>query len=185
MSFHRFKLASVLLFGAATLAGCGDQNGADQQAKRDPAGSQSTAANQEHSGEQDCEHVEKGPHGGQVFELGGAYHAELVHDDKSGLISVYLLDEQVRDAVAIEDAQIVVNAMVQGKPATFELAAAPLPSDAEGRSSRFQSKDDALLHSLEDHDSKSRLRANIEGKQYVTDVTACEEHDHEGHDHTK
>jgi hypothetical protein len=184
MHFHHLNLAQVLLIGLAMLVGCGDLGAVDKQAaKRDSSANKSTAASHGHSHEHDCEHAEKGPHGGQVFELGGAYHAELVHDEKAHLIDIHILDSQARQPVAIEEPQIVVNAMVRGKPMTFELAAAPLKGDGEGRSSRFQSKDDVLFHSVvEDHDSKSRLRVNIEGKQYVADIAACEEHD-EDHDH--
>lgn len=184
MSFHHLHWAPVFVLGVAMLAGCGDRRGENNQAKHDLPPGKSTAHSKEHSHEHDCDHVEKGPHGGQVFDLGGAYHAEIVHDEEAHLIRVYLLDAQAKEPVAIEEQQILVNAMVKGKPVTFELAAAPLKSDGEGRSSRFQSNDDTLVHSVvEDHHSKSRLRVSIDGKQYVADIAACEEHEHESHEH--
>jgi len=36
-------------------------------------------------------HASGGPHGGSMLEL-GEYHAELVHDDAAGTVTVYILD---------------------------------------------------------------------------------------------
>src|SRR5688500_4807778 len=144
MNLHHRHLAPALILATAVLAGCGDQGAVDRPTAKREGPTKSSANGEKHSHAEDCDHVEKGPHGGQVFELGGAYHAELVHDYNAHLISVYLLDAQAREPVAIEEREIVVNALVKGKPVTFELAAAPLAGDGDGRSSRFQSKDDVL-----------------------------------------
>jgi hypothetical protein len=186
MILLRIRPALFVVLGIAVIVGCTDQRSPDgPAAKRDAAKDSAKSAADSHAHDHDCDHVEKGPHGGQVFELGGDYHAELVHDEASHRVQIFLLDAAVRDGVAIGEKQIVINAVVAGKPATFELAAAPLDGEGDGRSSRFESNDQALFHAVvEDHDSKSRLRVNIDGKQYVAEIAACEEHDHAGeHDH--
>ena len=186
MSFYHAKSALPLVLCAALFAGCGDQASVDgPAAKREVADAKKHSGGTAHSHEHDCDHVEKGPHGGQVFELGGAYHAELVHDEKSHRIRIYLLDAEAREPVAIEEQQLVINSMVEGKPAAFELKAAALAGESEGRSSHFESTDETLFHSvIEEHDSKSRLRVSIDGKQFVAEIVPCVEHDHEGeHEH--
>ena len=182
MSFSLAKLSPPLLLGVALVAGCGERGSVDgPAAKRDAGGAKKQVAGKGHSHEHDCDHVEKGPHGGQVFDLGGTYHAELVHDEKSHRIGVYLLDAEARESIAIAEQQVVINAMVEGKPATFELQAAPLSGESNGQSSHFESTDESLFHAvMEEHDSKSRLRASIDGKQFVAEIAPCEEHDHEG-----
>src|SRR5688572_31002168 len=46
-----------------------------------------------HTHESGHPHAEHGPHHGQLIDLGhGEYHAEVVHDDTTDTITVYVLD---------------------------------------------------------------------------------------------
>jgi hypothetical protein len=62
-------------------------------------------------------HPTEGPHHGALIELGREdYHAELVHDDATNTVTIYMLDGAAKDAVAIDAKQLTVNLLVGGKP---------------------------------------------------------------------
>jgi len=127
------------------------------------------------------DHAHAGPHGGDIIELGDeAYHAELVHENN--VVTVYLLDGQLKNAVPIEAKSLVLNLQVDGAPKQFKLAAAPQDDDPEGKCSRFELTDRALVDLLTDEEELTgRLNVTIEGTQYVGDI---HHHGHEeGHDH--
>lgn len=124
------------------------------------------------------EHPSHGPHGGDLVELGKEeYHAEVVHDDKAGTVTIYLLDGAAKAAVPIAAAQVTINASHEGKAEQFTLAAKPLEGESDGQSSRFESPDKELGEHLE---HGARLVVEIKGKSY----TGAIKHDHDhGHKH--
>jgi len=81
---------------------------------------------------------------------------------------------------------------VQGNPAQFTLAAAPLDDDPEGKTSRFE-LDDAVLADLlsGEDDVTGRLNVTIDGTDQVGEIDhhahdhAHDHGDHEGHDHAE
>jgi hypothetical protein len=143
-------------------------------------------------------HGHEGPHGGQLIELGSdeKYHAELVHDDASGTVTVYLLDGEAKAAAPIDAAEVTLNLVVDGEPKQFKLPASAMDDDPEGRSSRFELTDSELLEALEGG-AEGRLSVEIDGTQRQGNLEHHEhehegegehehEHDHEGegaHDH--
>lgn len=124
-------------------------------------------------------HPEDGPHKGQLIELGEEeYHAELVHDDATHTITVYLLDKAAKDAVPIEATELPLNLVVAGSPTQFALPAAPLPGEAAGKSSCFKLTDQKLCEAMDDPATKGRFNVTIAGKPYTGSV---EHHDHAEH----
>lgn len=124
------------------------------------------------------EHPDKGPHGGELIELGDEeYHAELVHRQKAGTVTIHVLDSAAEFAVATEAPDATINLKAKGKPRQFKLAAKPMMSDPKGAASRFVSMDKELGALLEDEKAEARLRIVIKGKTYVGKI----EHHH--HDH--
>jgi hypothetical protein len=122
-------------------------------------------------------HPEEGPHHGHLIELGQEeYHAELTHDDATKTVSIYLLDKEAKESVAIADVEIVLNIVVDSKPLQVKLAAAPQDGDAAGKSSRFSIVNEDVLEALEAPTTTGRLNVSIGGKSYVGKV---EHHDHE------
>lgn len=116
-------------------------------------------------------HATEGPHGGDLIELGEEeYHAELVHDDKAGTVTIYILDAHAEAAVPVDAAELVINLKHDGKAEQFKLPASPDASDPQGNSSRFDSNDAELCAELcEDlaHEgAEPQLVAMINGKQY-------------------
>lgn len=112
-------------------------------------------------------HAEVGPHSGSLIELGKEeYHAELVHDEKAGTVTFYILDGAGKKAVPIDAAEVVVNLKHEGKPEQFKVAAKPIAGDPAGKSSCFFSADKELAEDLDHPSSQAQLVLTIAGKQY-------------------
>ncbi len=128
------------------------------------------------SAEEPHAHASKGPHKGSLIELGEEeYHAEIVHDEDMGRVTIYLLGSDAKTDVTTNAKDVVINAKVNGKAVQMKLKAAPQKSDKAGTSSRFFSTSEDLMKLLDDHDVKPILRVSIAGKTYNGKI----EHDHE------
>lgn len=158
--------AAILL---ATLSGCADS--ADKNQPEEMLNVQR-------------DHAEKGPHGGMLIELGGGheFHAELLHNEKTGVIAVYLLDGSAANPVAIADREIVINVRLPEGGQQFALAAEPDKGDPSGVSSRFVSRDHKLGEALHHKQAQSQLVLTIDGKPFRGTIEHKHEHDHD-HDH--
>jgi len=160
---------AVLLFVMFTL-GCGGNSTPNPATKTDGP---KVHQEEEHA------HPEEGPHHGHLIELGQEeYHAELVHNDASKTVTIYVLDSSAQAAVAIEEPEVKLNLVVDGQPQQFTLPAAPQSTDAAGKSSLFSLQDEALLAALESPKATGRLNITIAGKSYSGVI---DHHDHEGH----
>jgi len=113
-------------------------------------------------------HPTEGPHHGTLIELGKEdYHAELVHDDATNTVTIYILDGAAKDAVAIEPKQLTLNLLVGGKPRQFQLAAMPQPTDPDGRSSAFGSTSEPMCKAIDAKGTTGRLNVEVSGKRFV------------------
>jgi hypothetical protein len=127
-------LAPLTLSAILALMGCNSSS-------TPPASSGTPAA--DHKGHDPAAegHAEEGPHHGHLIELGEEeYHAELAHDEASKTVTVYLLDKEAKTPVAIADAEIVLNLVVDGQPLQAKLVAAPQDGDPVGQASRLPTK---------------------------------------------
>lgn len=121
-------------------------------------------------------HASHGPHNGQLIELGAEeYHAELVHDEKAGTVTVYFLDGSAKQNVPIDATEITINVKHDGKGEQFKLAAQPDAGDPAGRSSRFVSKDAELTKDLDTEGVEAHLSTAINGKPFSSAI----EHHHD------
>jgi len=127
------------------------------------------------------EHSHLGPHGGHLIELGSeeAYHAELLHDDKSQRVTVYILDGKGKDNVAISQPEMVVNIVSGSEPKQFKLVAVSQANELRDMASCFQLENEELCSALDAKDCKGRLAVIINGKQYIGEIDG---HGHEDHD---
>src|SRR5690242_18148959 len=108
MNLRVFAFSGVM-FAALLSLGCGGNPAPSPVAKTDGP--------QDHH-EEEHAHPDEGPHDGHLIELGQEeYHAELVHDDASSTVTLYVLDSTARSAVAIEEETVKLNLVVDGKPA--------------------------------------------------------------------
>ena len=122
-------------------------------------------------------HPTEGPHHGGLIELGDEeYHAEVVHDEASGSVTIYLLDAAGKSAVPIDTTELLVNLSHDGQVEQFTLPASPQPSDPSGKSSRFASADPELAEALDREGADAQLVVSIGGKQYRGAI-------HHDHDH--
>ncbi|MFO1008000.1 MAG: hypothetical protein U0929_18725 [Planctomycetaceae bacterium] len=126
-------------------------------------------------------HHEHGPNGGHVLELGEEeYHAEVAMD-QSRKLTVFLLDEHVKGAKPVENGSVQIVTKVDGNDVTLELVAAPLESEKDGKSSRFELAADKVPGAVMDIEGLTgNLTLKVGDKTLTTSLT--EEHDH-GHDH--
>lgn len=172
MSLYSHISASVgclTIAAAVTLSGCGQGQSVDQP-------SQSAATGESH------EHPTEGPHHGSLIELGNEeYHAELLHNEQAGTITVYILDSAGKQAVPVDSKELTINLSHDGQAEQFALAASPEAGDPPGQSSRFTSADAELAEELDHEHAEAQLVVTISGKQFRGVV--AHEHDHEGHDH--
>lgn len=132
------------------------------------------------------DHPSEGPHGGALIELGEEeYHAEIVMEEKTESVIIYVLAANAKDLVPIDATEVFINLKHGNKPEQFKLKASATKTDPKGKSSRFVLKDEDLMHDLHHDDSQARLRLKIDGKSYSGKIAAADhDHDHE-HDHAE
>jgi hypothetical protein len=127
-------------------------------------------------------HADKGPHGGALIELGEEeYHGEIVMEDKTHSVIIYLLGSNAKDPVAVEAPEVFINLKHGSKPLQFKLKASPTKTDPKGKASRFVLKDHDLMHDLGHDNAQARLRVKIAGKSYSGEIEATDHH----HDHAE
>jgi hypothetical protein len=127
-------------------------------------------------------HPVTGPHGGELIELGnGDYHAELIHNESTHTVAIYLLDEHATSSVASLDHELVLNLLVNRKPIQFVL---PVVSGTGNsvHQSHYELSDDKLCHSLDVPKTTGRFSVNIDGKHFTGKI-AGHSHHHDGHSH--
>jgi hypothetical protein len=118
-------------------------------------------------------HPSEGPHHGSLIELGREdYHAELVHDDATNTVTIYMLDGAAKDAVPIDAKQLTLNLLVGGKPQQFQLTAQPQPTDQEGMCSAFSSASEPMCKALDAKGTTGRLNVPIAGKVFSGRIDA-------------
>ena len=135
----------------------------------------------EHGHDHGHDHPTEGPHDGSLIELGEEeYHAELVHDDDAGSVTIYILDSAAKKEVAIEAAEVTINVQHDGQGAQFKL---PADGAMDGKAVKFVSTDAALAEALDSEGAEPQLVVSIDGKQYRGSVAHDHDHDDHGHDH--
>jgi len=124
-------------------------------------------------------HEAGGPHGGAIIEL-GENHAELVHDDAAGTVTVYILDGAATKNVPVDATEATINLTHEGRGEQFKLAASPMEGEPAGRSSRFVSSEAELSEDLDREDAAAVIVITINGQQNRGNI----EHHHDAdHDH--
>ena len=173
MKFLSISLKLSLAVMVMIVAGCSNESSTDPES----AGPPNTM--DDHAGHA---HPTEGPHHGDLIELGNEeYHAEILHDEDAGTVTIYVLDGAATKQVPIDATEVTINAKHDGKPEQFKLTASPDANDPPGKSSRFVSNDEELAHHLDEDGAEPRLVLTINGKSYRGVIT--HDHDHEGHNH--
>lgn len=161
---------------AVGLYGCGDSGSAQHREFKETDNVQNTAPAEEHF---------HGPNGGHVLELKGTgveYHAEIAMD-ASRKISVYLIDESLKNAVPVDKGTMSIGLLVDGKETALEMTAAPKEGEADGKCSRFELAADKVPAALGDIEALAgTLTLKVGDQELKTSLTEDHGHDH-GHDH--
>ena len=164
MSVNHFRM-SILLGSLAMLSvwGCQESPSSAQRGE--------SPAKSGHGHEHPHDHPTEGPHQGRLIELGAEeYHAELVHDAATGVISIHLLGSDAKTPAPIAEPALSLNLLVEGRPLQARLDAAPQADDPPGTSSRFSLVDEAVFQALESSGAKGRLNVTIAGKPYSGEI---------------
>ena len=158
LRFYHVFLASFVVL---SLIGCGDSASNDKSSDGKKSGDKHA-------------HPSTGPHGGQLIELGDEeYHAELLHDDATDTVTIYMLDAAAKKAVSVAEDAVSINALIDGKPRTFKLKAV---SAAGGLASQFELVSEELHEAIEDPETtKAKLNVTIDGKPFAGTI---EHHEH-------
>lgn len=138
----------------------------------------STEKGREHEHSHDDGPLSQGPHHGLLVEIGKEeYHAEVLRDDATGTVTIYLLDGAAMAAVPTDATAIVISLLRKGKPAQFQLAPEADAADPAGKSSRFVLKNKELIEALDAQETTAQLSLTIEGVPFTASLPAG------GHDH--
>ena len=161
----RFISLAAAIAAFSTLSGCNSQQAHDHSGHDHGAHAAKSAAS---DGDDSAHnHGHEGPHGGHLIELGHghAYHAELVENDATESVTVYILDTHMAE-LPIEQETILLNVTADGQSNAYQLTARD-DNNAIGHSC-FESADKQLFHTLEQHPKLTgKLRVTIQGVPYV------------------
>lgn len=164
LQLARTRLFALCALFALVVTGCGEKPSAapalsgTTETDAPPA---TVESGHEHA------HASVGPHGGSLIELGNEeYHAELVHDDDAGTVTIYLLDSAAKSSVPIDAAEVMINLKHDGRGEQFKVASSADQGDPAGKSSRFTSSDAELAADLDHEGAEPQLVVAINGKQY-------------------
>ena len=117
--FVRSLGSSAIACGLTFTTGCGEAT--------KPAAETAHHEGDGHAEHDEAGHPEEGPHNGHLIELGKEeYHAELVHDDATHTITLYLLDGSAKKMVPVADKELTINLVADG-PVTILLDSAERP----------------------------------------------------------
>ena len=177
----RLRLRRAFALPVGLALACGGCDEAATDADTDAAVEEVHNDHDDHDDHEGHDHAEgghptEGPHHGGLIELGDEeYHAELVHEGDT--VTIHILDAAAKTEVPIAAAEVVVNAVIDGKPRKFKLAA---EGASGGKASKFVSTDAALAKAIDSEDSNARLMVTIDGKAFNGAIV---HDDHAGHDH--
>ena len=122
-----------------------------------------------------------GPHDGELIEIGDEeYHAEMVHDNQT--VTIYVLDNLHKHRVPISAESITIKMVANAKPIEFKLAAKSQAEDPAGKSSRFESQDQALDLALDDEQAERELVIPIGDKTYHEKFIHFDDEHHHHHE---
>lgn len=121
--------------------------------------------NKEEKDDHGHHHHDKGAHGGTILDSGSALHVELVHNEKEGKLSLYILKEDCTTPQNLDTAPIV---NLKTKDGPKQLTA----NIVENNHAHYEVSDNILKEEL-----AGRIAIDFEGKRYNIDI-AHHEHDH-------
>jgi hypothetical protein len=129
-------------------------------------------------------HPATGPNDGHLIEFQTEdYHAEWLHDDQSGKLTIYILDGPAKAVVPIAAESITIEKKIGSKVETYRVPAADR-SEASSKSAKFEITNKPLIEALKSAGQgvDATLTVVIDGQ---TLTGKFEHHDHGHHHHHK
>jgi hypothetical protein len=139
----------------------------------------------DHAGHDHGHAHDLGPNGGHLLELGDEqFHAEWVHEDESGKLTVFILDAAGKELVPIAAEKLVLEKTIGDRTDKYELLAVDRQGEAP-KSARFEIVDKALLAALQlvGQGVEASLTVDVNGQPFTVKFPKHEDHDHHGHKH--
>jgi|CXWL01.1.fsa_nt_gi hypothetical protein len=130
----------------------------------------------EHDHAHDHSHEALGPNGGHLVELGDEeYHLEWTHDDATGLVTLYVLNDTADQFVPIASEAVTITAKV-AESTEYKLTAVE-PIGDPPISAKFELKSPELIECLKlaGQGTEVSVALTIDGKEYRGKF---EHHDH-------
>ena len=151
---------------ACGLTGCGGSSPSPPAGPTKPT----TAGHDEHK--PGHHHAEHGPHHGTLVVVAGhAHHLELVLDAETGKLTGYVLDEDAKDAVAIQQSELALGIALPSEskdktdlPDLLEVKLSAVNPNDAGATSEFSGQSDQLK-GLKEFDAVL-LSIKIEGQEF-------------------
>lgn len=171
---QRLSLWHIFAISLLVLNGCG--SGATSN--NEPSPEVDPHAGHDHG------HDELGPNGGHLLELGDEeFHAEWLHDDDLGKVTVILLDSEAKREVTTSAESATIDVTVGTEPATQYVLPAVAGDDPAAGTSRFELVELALLTALKIGEGVSAvLTVKVNDKEFRAEIED-HGHDHHGHNH--
>jgi hypothetical protein len=161
-----FELALTVAF-ALILAGCTDGSSEFAEVGHD----ESEAAHEDHG------HGHHGPNGGEIVEVGNEeFHAEVVVDESTHRIDVFVLGSDAKTAKPIDAPEISLSFKHGDEIEEFKLVAAPLDGEPEGQSSKFTLTSEELFEEMHEHSEGATLSFTAGGESLSGKVTHSHDH---------
>jgi hypothetical protein len=171
---HRPFLVTLMI-AVALFLGCNDsKSNPEDLSHNTPIVDEHAAHGDEHEGH-DHSHDSTGMHGGHILELGDEqYHIEWLHDDDTGVITIYVLSSDMR--VIEGDAVSIRTQVASGKPKQFAFTKSEL-----GGQSMFELSNAGVITALKmvGEDVSAQVTVKVGDEEFTQKF---EEHSH-GHDH--
>lgn len=158
----------VLIAAVAVTVGCDSQN------KGKKTGD-AAAASHDH-----------GPNDGELIaftEPGAEFVAEMVHNEKNDVVTIYLFETDLKTAKPIEAEAVTIEITHEGNPATFTLPAKPAAGESDGKSSKFESSEQPLSLALQNEKAERKLHVKIGDKTHSQTIEHFDHHHDHDHDH--
>ena len=169
---HRLSAFAAALCLSIAVTGCGHEP------------SSAATARSAHSplipGKETPAHAAFGPRGGQLIELGDEeYHAELLHDDESHVVTVYILDGAAQNDVGISAPNLTIHTG-DDDGADYLLDPVQLDHDAQSTTFCYETTSAELCHALDEDAAEAELLVDIDGHIFRGPIEHSPAH---GHDH--
>lgn len=186
MRTYSLVVAVACWCGLMTLAGCSPKPIAGDPPPLPAGGVHDDHGHEghDHGHHHGHSHADLGPNQGHLLELGDEqYHAEWVHDDVAGKLTVYILDSNAKNLVPIAAETITIEKKVGDRSDTYELAAVDRQGETP-KTAKFEIVDKGLIEGLKlaGDGVQASIIIDINGQPFTAQFEK-HSHDHHGHKH--